>query len=63
MSSWITLSIDFAEWILKKDVDFRAFLDWKTNEYDYRNYVPAYLDNFKQPLNPKVDGMTNRIFN
>jgi hypothetical protein len=45
------------------DVDFRAFLDWKTNEYDYRNGVPSYLDNFKQPLNPKVDGMTNRIFN
>jgi len=54
---------NFAEWILKKDVDFRAFLDWKTNEYDYRNGVPSYLDNFKQPLNPKVDGMTNRIFN
>ena len=63
MSLFTNQSHRFCRVDSEKDVDFRAFLDWKTNEYDYRNNVPSYLDNFKQALNPKVDGLTNRIFN
>ena len=46
----LTILSAFNDWLVKKDPEFRDFLHWKTDENDFRNYVPEYLKKFAKPL-------------
>ena len=37
---------DFQEWLQKQEPVTKAFLKWKTNEYDTRNFIPSYLTDY-----------------
>ena len=37
---------DFQEWLQKQEPITKAFLKWKTNEYDTRNFIPSYLTDY-----------------
>ena len=36
--------------MLKNDPIYRDLLNWETNEFDLRNYVPEFLKEFAKPL-------------
>ena len=40
----------FSDWMLKNDPIYRDLLNWETNEFDLRNYVPEFLKEFAKPL-------------
>ena len=37
---------DFQEWLQKQEPITKAFLKWKTNQYDTRNFIPSYLTDY-----------------
>ena len=37
---------DFQEWLQKQEPVTKAFLKWKTNKYDTRNFIPSYLTDY-----------------
>ena len=37
---------DFQEWLQKQEPVTKAFLKWKTNQYDTRNFIPSYLTDY-----------------
>ncbi|CBY39255.1 unnamed protein product [Oikopleura dioica] len=39
----------FAEFLTKREKNYRAFLKWKTNEYDILQTPPEYLEEFLKP--------------
>lgn len=55
----------FSELMEKKEPEFRTFLNYKTNEYDIRNFIPEYLREFAKPLTTteRQDPKFHRILN
>ena len=41
--------LEFAEFLTKREKNYRAFLKWETNEYDILQTPPDYLEEFLKP--------------
>jgi len=48
---------NFQDWLVKQEPIVTAALKWPTNQYDTRNFIPNYMDNFIQ------SSVKNKTFN